>query len=215
MLLLLAAWSLEITQVETIRVFRVSLSCVFMFCGRERKLCSLQVCPRTENKLLVTQRNEKKRKAKVKSAKVSFIHSTANEAGAIPEQKHPRQMTWLQSCILAFILPGKSLMLSTLHKNWYGKVRYIAELRREPLWGISARCKCLPDQKLHRIPGQPNSSNPFNAYLLLPHLLFLLLLFKLCPNVLRKAVREDISGFGYCLILKDLWFPCVWPSVSP
>lgn len=73
---------------------------------------------------------------------------------------------WHLSCLV------KALMLSMLLKNWYGKVRYIAELRREQLWGISACCKCLPDQKLHRIPGEPHSSNPFEGYLMLPHLLF-------------------------------------------
>jgi len=56
---------------------------------QRKEIVLFAVSSRTGNKLLATQRNEKYYKAKIKSTKVPFIHYSAIEAGATPEEKHP------------------------------------------------------------------------------------------------------------------------------
>lgn len=126
-----------------------------MFCGRERKLCSLQGAQeqRINSLWLREMRSNIKQRLNLQKCH-SFTIQQMRLEQSLSKNIQDRwrdynHVCWHLSCLV------KALMLSTLHKNWYGKVRYIAELRREQLWGISARCRCLPDQKLHRIPDSP------------------------------------------------------------
>ena len=65
-------------------------------------------------------------------------------------------------------------------------------MRTEQHRGVSACCKCLSDENLQRMHGEPISTNPLMlSWCCYTCCCFLL---ELCPNIWRKAVSEDIYG---------------------
>lgn len=84
-------------------------------------------------------------------------------------------------CHLSCLL--KALRALRVVQELRGKGQSHGRAEKRVTLGHFIHCKCLPDQKLHRIPGEPVSSKPCNAYLMLPHLLvFVVWAVSQCPK---------------------------------